>query len=233
MSSDLTILYISASEMPEKWMKFQIEHLLYAVDNSPIISITRKPLDLGRNILDKEPKSHWNIYMQMLNGSLMASTKYVAMAEDDTLYSKEHFTKYRPPDNKVSYNRSRWSLFTWDDLYCLRQRISNCSLIAPRELLIEALTERKAKWPDGVPNKMLGEVGRRSVDQGRLGVTVRECVEWYSHVPIIQLNHPTGSDTGDYGMVKGRRMIKKHGQIKAYNIPYWGKAVDVIKEYSG
>jgi len=105
-------------------------------------------------------------------------------------------------------------------------------LIAPRDLLIEALTERDKKWPNGAPNNITGEIGRRDVER-RLKVTLRKSVEWYSHGPIVQLNHPTGSDKGDYGKDKGRHMVKKHGQIQAYDIPYWGKALEVIKYYDG
>lgn len=228
--TDLTILYITASEMPERWMDFQLKHLHHAVNGNPIISVSRKPMDLGTNLLDTEPKSYWNIYTQMLRAAQLADTPYVAMAEDDTLYTKEHFNDFRPPMDAVSYDRSRWSLFTWDNIYCVRQRISNCSLIAPRELLIEALTERQIKHPNG--HKDAGEVGRSKVEH-KLGVTVHNCVEWYCHNPIVQLNHPTGTDVGDYGRLpNGKRMVKKHGQIKAFDIPYWGRAIDVIKEYT-
>jgi hypothetical protein len=153
----------------------------------------------------------------------MVDTPYVAMVEDDTLYSRQHFREFRPPHNKVSYNRSRWSLFAWDSIYCLRQRISNCSLIAPRKLLIEALEERAAKHPNG--SDYVGEVGRNIVDR-RLGVTPRERVEWYSSVPIIHYNHLTGTDKGGE---LGR--VKKHAQIKAYDIPYWGKATDINEHF--
>ena len=227
--NDLTILYITASEVPEKWMEFQLYHLKKSIGDSPIISISRKPLDLGTNLLDSEPKRYWNIYMQMLRGALAADTPYVAMVEDDTLYTKEHFTAFRPPLDAVSYNRARWSLFTWDNIYCMRQRISNCSLIAPREYLITALKERSEKYPNG--NEYVGEVGRSKVEH-RLGVTVRNCVEWYCHNPIVQLNHEGGTDKGDYGIVNGKHLIKKHGQMKAYDIPYWGKATDILKYYN-
>ncbi|WP_370574770.1 hypothetical protein [Methanomethylovorans sp.] len=223
---DITILYITASEVPKHWLDFQVGHLLKAVGNAPIISISRKPMDLGTNLLDTEPRSYWNIYMQMLRGALLAKTPFVAMAEDDTLYTKAHFEEYRPPKDKVSYDRSRWSLFTWDNMYCVRQRISNCSLIAPRELLIEALTERKEKYPNGAPSELVGEVGREKVDR-RLGVTVRGCVEWYSYGPIVQLNHSAGTDETQ------KRNWKRHGQIRAYDIPHWGKATDIIKVYNG
>lgn len=222
---DITILYVTANEMPERWMEFQLGHLKNAVGEAPIISLSRKPMDLGLNLLDEEPKSYWNIYMQLLKGALLAETPFVAMAEDDTLYTKAHFDEFRPPMDKVSYDRSRWSLFTWDNMYCIRQRISNCSLIAPTQLLIEALTERKEKYPNGCPNEVTGEVGREKVER-RLGVTVRGCVEFYSFGPIVQLNHPTGSDDTQ------KRRWKKHGQLRAYDIPYWGKAQDIINVYN-
>ena len=163
--------------------------------------------------------------MQMLRSAKLAKTPYVAMAEDDTLYSREHFTAFRPPKDMVSYNRARWSLLSWceEKIYCMRQRISNCSLIAPTELLIEALEERAAKHPNG--HNYVGEVGRNKVDK-KLRVTQRERVEWYSHVPIIQLNHRTGTDKGG-----GPGRTKKHGQIKAIDIPYWGKAEGIAKHY--
>jgi len=222
---DLTLLYISASRMPEKWVKFQLSKLSFAVGNTPIISVTRKPFNLGINLLDEEPRNLWNIYVQMLRASKLAKTKYVSMVEDDTLYSREHFMEFRPKDNEVSYNRSRWSLFSWDPapIYCMRQRVSNCSLIAPRDYLMDALEERVAKHPNGMT--YAGEVGRRKVD-GRIGVSQRNMIEWYSTVPIIQLNHRTGSDAGG-----GPGRTKRHGQIKAFSIPYWGKAKEIVKYY--
>lgn len=226
--NDLTVLYITASETPERWAAFQLKHLLHSIGDSRIISVSRKPMDLGTNLLDTEPKSYWNIYTQMLRAAQLADTPYVAMAEDDTLYTPEHFRDFRPPMDAVSYNRSRWSLFTWDNIYCVRQRISNCSLIAPRELLIKALTEREEKYPNG--NLFVGEVGRSKVEH-KLGVSLTPCVEWYCNNPIVQLNHPYGTDTGDYGMEGNVHMIKKHGQIKAYDIPYWGKASDIVGMY--
>jgi len=79
-------------------------------------------------------------------------------------------------------------------------------------------------------DNITGEIGRPDVER-KLKVTPRKSVEWYSRGPIVQLNHPIGTDKGDYGKDKGRHMVKKHGQIQAYDIPYWGKALEVIKYY--
>lgn len=226
MIPDLTVLYITASEMPQGWMEYQLKHLINAIGQTPVVSASRQPMDFGFNILDKAAqKSYWNIYHQMLRASLIAETPFVAMVEDDTLYSREHFTQFRPKKDEVSYNRSRWSLFVWDKepFYCLRQRVSNCSLIAPRDLLIQALKEREDKYPDG--HDYVGEVGRAIVEN-RLKVTRRKMVEWYSTVPVIQLNHPDGIDEGQ------QRRWKKHAQIKAYDIPYWGTAAEIVRIYN-
>lgn len=224
---DLTIMYISASQMPKHWMDFQIGILLEAVGDTPIISITREPLDLGTNLLDTETPCYWNIYRQMLRAAEITETRYVAQAEDDVLYSNEHFREFRPNDNEVSYNRSRWSLFSWDpQYYCLRQRISNCTLIAPRDYLIDALEERITKWrgrPDP-PDSKVGEVGRPDIDQ-RLEVSPRNKIEWWSTTPVIHLNHPTGSD------VRQKTQWKRRGQLKAYDVPHWGKSTELVRRY--
>jgi hypothetical protein len=221
---DLTLLYITASEMPSHWIKYQTTQLLKAVGDTPIVSVSRKPMKLGHNIVEKNTRCHWNIYRQMQAAAKLAQTPFVAMVEDDTLYPREHFTEKRPPEDAVSYNRSRWSLFVWDTIYCLRQRISNCTLIAPTKLLVEALEERHARWPHGAPNEFTGEVGRAVVHR-RLGLAPRKMVEWYSTVPVIQLNHPAGTDEGQ------QKQRKTHGQLKANEIPYWGRAENIIGAY--
>lgn len=221
---DLTALYITASELTEPWASYHLSHLRAALGDYPVVSVSRKPMDFGTNVVETNPKSYWNIYSQMLVAAKIATTPYVAMAEDDVLYSREHFHEFRPPDDKVSYNRARWSLFTWDPIYCLRQRISNCTLIAPRKLLIEALEERQAKHPAGASDKITGEIGRWKVAHW-LDVKNYPCVEWWSTVAVVQLNHPQGSDD------RQSRQWKKHGQLKAYDIPHWGPATKVVQYY--
>lgn len=162
----------------------------------------------------------------MLRGAKIATTDYVAVAEDDVLYPKEHFDFYRPARDTFAYNQSRWALFAWgESTYSWRNRKSNCSLIAPRELMIEALEERFAKYPgDTMRPEHVGELGRERVDRW-LGVTVRKSVEAFSEIPVIQINHASATED------RQRRQRKKLGPIKAYDIPFWGRAADVIKNY--
>jgi len=214
--------------MPEHWMEYQIDVLKQAIGNAPIVSISKKPMNLGTNIVEEEhgQRHYWKIYQAMYEAAKIATTPFVAQVEDDALYPKEHFKEFRPPLDTVSYNRARWSLFSWHEIYCLRQRISNCTLIAPRLLLIEALEERFAKWPQGAPHEITGEIGRSIVER-KLGVKRRKMVEWYSTTPVVHLNHPTGIDDCQ------RRKHKAHGQIKAIDIPYWGPCKEILRRYHG
>jgi hypothetical protein len=223
---DLTVVYYTANVLREPFFSRSRKQLAQAADDLPIISVSQKPLDFGENICVDLSRSYLNIYRQILIGARAAETEFVALAEDDTLYSKEHFTAHRPKADEFAYNMSRWSLYTWTKApvyYSIKyHRHSNSALIAPRELLIEALEERFAKYPDDTtaPLHYWGEPGRY---ERVLGVTVRKAVEFFSPVPIITFSHP---DAIGYE-IQGTR--KAPGELKAYDIPVWGKAEDVLR----
>lgn len=221
---DLTIIYLTANQLPEHWVKYQQSILRAAIRDMPVITVSREPVDFGDTLLiDSEPRSHLNMYKQMLKAAKMAKTKYIASAEDDVLYSRDHFTYMRPPDDKVAYNGSRWSLYTWNPVFSVKHRISNCTLIAPRELWIKAWEERLAKFPgDSMPPHRVSEIGRNNQERW-MGVTEVPMMWYYSGTPVIHLNHDNGTDS------VGRN--KKLGEHRALRIPYWGKATDIVKEF--
>lgn len=221
---DLTILYLTASLIPKTFAEFQRKILVEAAGEYPIISISREPLDFGiKNILQIGPKCLDTIYREMLRGAKEADTPYVAVAEDDTLYPKEHFRFFRPEMDTFAYNQNRLALFTWGvPTYSWRSRKTNATLIAPRALLIEALEERFAKYPNPIPENIVGELGRAMVERN-LKVTLRKSIEVYSNLSVIQINHDAGSDD------RVKRHKKRMGPIKAYDIPFWGKAEELIK----
>jgi hypothetical protein len=225
MNKDFTVIFLTANMIPDSFAAYQRQVLIDSIKDAPLISVSRKPIDFGLNLLDEEKKSTDNIYRQMLRAAKLASTKYVIVAEDDTLYNEEHFQFFRPRDNAFGYNRNRATLFTWGTpVFHWRNRLSNCSLIAPRELLIESLEERYSKWPDGIPEHKVGELGRMMVDN-RLGVKIRRCEEKYSKTAIIQFNHAFSSEE------RQLTQKKSYGQIQAYDMPYWGKAEDMVKKF--
>lgn len=223
---DLTILFLTANELPEEWVNFHKEKLLEAADGFPIISLSRRETNIeGVTIIDQEPKSLSNIYYQMLIGARHATTDYVAVAEDDTLYPAEHFTKFRPPEDTFAYNINRIGLFTWGPpTYFWKYRQSNSTLIAPRKLLIETLEERFDKYPKGTPTGLTGEVGRKNIEKA-LGLTPRKSAEFQTEISVLRIDHDLGSDT----LAKSHR--KAMGIVRSYDVPKWGKAVDIVAKF--
>lgn len=214
--TDLTVVFLTTNRFPKAWSDYHADHLTRAAKGCELISVSRLPSDIGTNLIQTEPFSAHNIYRQMLRAARLATTPYIAVAEDDILYAYEHFHALRPKENQVAYNLSRWSVLTWDPLYSWRNRVGNGGLIAPRDYLIEALEERFAKWPTDCPSDLVGEIGRPMVERN-LKLTPRNMTTYYSAVPIIQVCHEVGG-----------KKRKRHGPLKAIEIPYWGRAADLI-----
>lgn len=238
MKKDLTCIFLTVNKVP--WMKFHNEKMLEAIGDYPLITISREPMDLpGVQMQQTEEQSHDNLFRQLLRGAKTAETPYVAMVEDDMLYSRDHF-ELRPPLDAFGYDWNMWRLFTWGEpTFHFKRRFCQGASILPRLYLIEALEERFAKW-DKIPHYLNGEVGYPMVDK-RLGVTVRNSVVLYSKIPIVQIHHDYGTpgigrppsmvkpnDTTD---LQARMRRKRMGMIRAYEIPHWGRSEDLVKHF--
>lgn len=222
--SNITIILLTANRVPEGWAKFHKEKLIEAANGSPIITLSQKPMDWGTNILQNAEYGISNIYYQLLKGAKAAETDFIAVAEDDILYPKEHF-EFRPPEDTFAYNMNRFNVFTWGrPTYFWKDRMGNSTLVAPRKLTIEALEERFAKYPDGTPYGITGELGRNNVED-KLGVTRRKSAWFTTETSIIKIDHEFGIDR------LARTHRKGMGILRSYDIPYWGKAEDVVKKF--
>jgi hypothetical protein len=227
---DLTIIMLTSNKVPDGWAKFHKEELLKAAGKYPIISISRKPIDLGTNYIDQEPMSFSNLYALILRGAKLATTPFIALVEDDTLYTPEHFNSFRPPTDSFGYNMNRWSLFTWGEaIYSRKDNKVGAAMIAPRLLTIEALEERFAKHPT-LPPVNCGELGTGG--EKELGVSERKSCRFNSKYPIVQFNHDFFSTIDNSEANVARRHKKKLGDVQAYDIPYWRTAEDLVKKFS-
>ena len=223
---DITIIYYTANKISDYFFNNTKKQLLKSAGNISIISVSQKPIELGENICVGDiGQSPINIYRQALIGAKTAKTKYIAMAEDDVLYSPEHFTK-RPPSGVFGYSSSNQSIYSWDTqpIFSQKGRISLSSLICERKLFIEAMEEREAKYTkdEDKPLHFWGEPGKY---EKQLGVTVRKAEFFSTKIPNVIFSH-----TEALGFqYQGTR--KAHGIHRREEIPYWGKAKDVMNNF--
>lgn len=215
---DLTCVFYTANVIPQKFAENVKRQLNQALpEGTPLITLYQEG-----------ERSHFNIYRQALKGAKMATTKYIALAEDDVLYSPEHF-KYRPSPGKFAYNMNSWGIFTWSDPPMFTQKLGGRrnlnSLICERELFIEAIEERFARYPNPGGKRTKDLWAEPSKYERQLKVTVREYETFVTNPPNILFSHET--ELSFAGLGKRKRV----GEIRAYNIPYWGEARQLAKLY--
>lgn len=235
---DITVIYYTSNYLQEQnpiFLQNTQHQLMKAIGEHPLISVSQKPMDFGQNVCVGDiGRSHFNTYYQMLEGCKAARSEYIALAEDDILYSYHHFHTYVPKHKDFAYDMQKLSIFTWTDppLFSFRtkRRVIN-QLIARRTALIDALEERfkrreellkEGKTDDWIASRW-GDIGRY---ENRIGVTVREAEEFHCEIPSIVFTHPKA-----FGYESNHGARKRLGDIKIVEEPYWGKASDVVKLY--
>lgn len=226
--TELTIIYITANVLPESFVKAVQHQLVLAIDGQPLISVSKKPMDFGTNIcVGDTTRSQAQIYKQLLIGAKAATSTYIAVAEDDTLYHAEHF-KHRPHGGHWDYNMNTWNLYTWGTpVFSYKApggRRNLSQLICEREMLIEHLEERFKLWPDDskIDIRIFGEPGKYD---NQLGTTPYPSQDFYINPPNIVFSHQANLQ------FEGLGTRKALGQIRATSVPYWGNAKTVRELY--
>ena len=232
MTPDLTLIHYTANWLDRVNPSFAEkvrEQIVKSAGEYPIISVSQKPMDFGQNIcIGERPRGHLEIYRAILVGAKAAITPFVGMAEDDVLAPSSHWRTYRPPLNKFAYDLNRWGINTWvtPPVFGYRNRPVVNQLIAPRQLLIDALEERFTKFKDvpdsAVPLDRWGDPGRY---EARLGVTVRELECFAAPDPSIVFSHEEA-----FGFLNhGKR--KSVGHFPRAWLPRWGFAEEMLALY--
>lgn len=221
---DLTIVYYTANVISDFFMKNVQGQITIAAPGVPIVSVSHKPIAFGENIVVALPRHHLSIYKQALIGAREAKTKYIALCEDDVLYSPEHF-KFRPKSGTFGYNLGTWNMFTWGEpIFNHKERRNMSGLVCERDLFIEAMEERFRRWPDD--SKIdLSHWAEPSKYEHYLKVKAQTPQFFHTNPPNIVFTHQTALSYDNLGK------RKKLGEIRAYSIPYWGIAEDIRALY--
>lgn len=213
---DLTVVYYTANVIPLKFARSVWEILNEAAYGIPMVVI-QQSADV--------PRSHLQIYRNALEGAKQAKTKYIALAEDDVLYTPEHF-KHRSSPGVFAYNKSVWAIYTWvtPPVFSYKDRRNLSTLICERDLFIEAMEERFAKYPteEGL---FLGNWAEPGKYEDHLGITRRQSEIFYTAIPLVAFSHETALSF----LNLGKR--KKLGDLRVTGLPHWGSPEEVIKLY--
>jgi glycosyltransferase involved in cell wall biosynthesis len=214
--NDLTVLFYTSNVISNKILDPVVRSLKR--HNLPIVSISQKKMELGTNIVVPKERSLQNIYRQVLSGAKKATTKYVALCEDDCLYISEHF-QYRPKKAPFAYNLNRWLLHLNEKVFSYRKRPILSQCIADREVLIKNLEERLAL--PSIPDEFCGEMG---CFEKQLGMTEYAYETFETKQPNLVVCHKQN--------IMGRKYIGKDAEPKTELLP-WGDVNYWVNKFHG
>lgn len=219
--NDLTLLYYTSNTMHETAAQNVRKHLERNFGQYPLVSVSQKPLNFGENIcVGPIGQSYYNCYKQILIGAKAIKTKYVAMAEDDTLYNDDHFM-HRPDPATFLFNTNMW--YTESRKFWIKYKgeTGMCCALVERDYLVSTLEPRFVMFPDQTvltdrQQRWFQEPGR---DDMKFGIPNANVSYFYTQTPILTFNYFAG--------LGGKKITKAHIPIELDSIEPWGEAKEL------
>jgi hypothetical protein len=186
-----------------------------AANGIPIISVSQKPLDFGKNIcVGEKPRCYRSLYEQLLLGVEEAEEgSIVYLCEHDVFYHPSYF-EFVPPEREhvyFNYNRFYWS-FGWGSFCMPAGRRALSQAVAYREVFIDNVTEHLILAGTGDAEPHMPGTG----------------TNWFSKCPNIDIRHKRNF-TGDQPTPpEGMEACLRKGYA-LYSVLGWGTADEFTK----
>lgn len=211
MNKNLTILYYSANTEDPTFEQKIIDNIKKQAGDIPIISVSRKPLNLGKNIVVGEtPVCYPNSFRQILIGLKEAKTEFCIATESDCLYPLEYFQFTPPVNDKVYRYTNLWVHFDGRDKFWKKNWVEAAQMCGREHWIkcIEKVLGGTTSWdPISVnPPFVFDEKDENS---------------WTGDNPVISFKTRQG-----IGFKTGY-----HRDITTKVLPYWGSAEEIKQKY--
>jgi len=194
-----------------------LKDMLLKKGNLPVFSVTQddmviKTEDTTNKIIGNVGTSGFNFCRQLQMAIEMADVDYVISCEADCLYSPDYFT-FVPPKLDAVYRNTNIYLLPYQQEYWHKKSSQTAFQVAGRDFLLDRLNyllKDQPTWNTEMKNfpKEIGE-------------------------PFLEGWEEFTTEYACFGMKTGEGM-RKHsasGKTKIYELPYWGTAKNLRKEY--
>lgn len=231
-----TIVYANSSKKsikPTKGIIFYTDNqlklkLAHAVQNQlrtiglPIVSTSLKPMvHFGKNIHVPLKRGVMTMFTQILTALKASDADIIFHCEHDVIYSPTHFEFTPPTKDKFYYNQNFWRIRLEDGFSAHWDANQVSGLCAYREHLI-AYYEKRIKEVE--------EKGfNRSYEPGGRDAKLYET--WMSPQPNIDIRHAGTLSGNKWSPDDFRDKSTCINWKEGYEIPGWGKTLDVIKKF--
>jgi len=222
MKNEVSIFFCSSNrEKPEFENKIK-ENILKNCGDIPIISVTQKPIDFGRNICvgDDIGVSGFNFFRQTQIALEEAKTRFVISVEADCLYPPEYFEFIPSRDDKCYRLENLFVLRIKRDCFHKKLTGATHAQIVNREFYLNRLNELfkgEEKWDPDQKN-----FPKEKFNKHREDIFTKDEIEYFTlPSPVLQ--------------VKSRDSMRFYTachEDKTYNsLPHWGTVKQMREKY--
>jgi len=218
--NELTIVYYTANKENEEFEARIRQRIGNMADelNIPIISVSQKPIDFGKNIcVGDVGVSNQNCFRQLQLGCQEAKTPFVITAEADFLYPYDYF-EFKPTEQKCYRFTNIWILYRDSTAGFVQKAYSEGASVYPREFMIKHIDRRLRGR--GLWNNQL----ERDKTVPKLFYNPQ------SDLTFVKLANPAISIKTKEGMHKFTGLIKNQDRLGVNSLPYWGTAEGLRRE---
>jgi len=209
-----SILYYTSNRESEEFENKIQENILKNCGGLPIISVSQKPINLGKNIcVGNVGHSYLNEFRQILIGAKAAITNYLIFAEADFLYPPEYF-KFEPSDGNIYRYDNIWIIFRNHPTRYFRKQYSIGAQICKREYIIKEIE----KYLEGQPEWLNGKFKTNKADYNGAPF------EYFSGI-----NACVSFKTGD--SMTARTTVMNSVGCRLKELPYWGDCNKLYNNY--
>jgi hypothetical protein len=235
MNRDLTVLYYTSNGENEYFESKVIEKLLLVVGDLPIVSVSQKPISLGRNIcVGKKDSSYLNEFKQIQIGLNTIKTSWVIVAESDTIYPPEYF-QFDPPKKVRCYRYNNvWVFYNLPPEASKRKKYSkecenpafhykgysDCAQIMNREYWLKLISEKLKDFP-----MWSYKFSKKIIVSKNIQAKTNVDYSWgTSDNPVVTFKTGRG--------MRNNTATKRHesGIFYTHQLPHWGSAKNLREE---
>jgi len=212
------ILYYTSNKESKSFEK-RIQDNLLSVTDLPIISISQKPIDLGKNIcVGDVGASGFNMFRQVQIGLRATDADIVFSAEADCLYPPDYF-EFEPPTDGCYRDNNLYVMGDRRDYYWRKPEGATHAQVIGRQYYLDRLNQLFKGAPDwSVEEKNFPKERHRNADI----FSSKEINYWTSENPVIQIKTH-----------RGMRYYTHSERVNIYDLPYWGSGKRVRKSICG
>lgn len=218
--NDITIIYYSSNHEKPEFEERIKDNILKVAGNLPIISVTQKPINFGKNIVvGGVGVSGFNMFRQVQIALMEAKTKFVVSAEADCLYPPDYFQFIPERDDLCYRNKNLYVMPQHRAYFWRKEEGATHAQIVGREFYLKTLDrlfEGAPQWSAEERNFPKERTRHKQED-----VFTRYEIEFYeTKNPVVQIKTS-----------QSMRHYTHSDRIARQELPYWGTGTDFRKKY--